>query len=46
MRMKHWILPIDDCFRLVAVIRQHWTGMAGGSAVWREVARFFADLQQ
>jgi Family of unknown function (DUF5947) len=44
VRNEHWILPLDDCFRLVAVIRQHWTGMAGGSAVWREIARFFAEL--
>jgi hypothetical protein len=43
-RDEYWILPVDDCFRLVAVIRGHWTGMAGGSVVWREVARFFADL--
>jgi hypothetical protein len=43
-RAEHWIVPVDDCYRLVAVIRQHWTGMAGGSRVWQEVARFFADL--
>lgn len=41
---QHWILPIDDCYRLVAVIRRHWTGMSGGSAVWKEVARFFDEL--
>jgi hypothetical protein len=41
---EHWIVPIDDCFRLVAVIRRHWTGMSGGSAVWRELARFFDGL--
>ena len=39
-----WIVPIDDCFRLVAAIRQHWTGMSGGSAVWLAVARLFDDL--
>jgi hypothetical protein len=39
-----WIVPIDDCFRLVAAIRQHWTGMSGGSALWLAVARFFDDL--
>jgi hypothetical protein len=39
-----WLVPIDDCFRLVAAIRQHWTGMSGGSAVWLAVARFFDDL--
>ena len=41
---QQWIVPIDECYRLVAVIKRHWSGMAGGSAVWREVARFFADL--
>jgi Family of unknown function (DUF5947) len=39
-----WLVPIDDCFRLVAEIRGHWTGMSGGSAVWQAVARFFDDL--
>ena len=43
---QQWILPLDDCYRLVAVIRTHWSGMSGGAAVWREVARFFADLDE
>lgn len=42
---EHWIVPVDECYRLVAVIREHWTGMAGGTAVWREVARFFSELR-
>jgi hypothetical protein len=41
---QQWLVPVDECFRLVALIRRHWTGMSGGSAVWREVARFFDDL--
>ncbi|PZG17559.1 hypothetical protein C1I95_15325 [Micromonospora craterilacus] len=41
---QRWLVPVDDCFRLVALIRQHWTGMSGGSAVWREIAGFFDDL--
>jgi hypothetical protein len=41
---QQWVVPVDDCFRLVALIRQHWTGMSGGSTVWREIARFFDDL--
>ncbi|MFE9690144.1 DUF5947 family protein [Micromonospora sp. NPDC005806] len=41
---QQWVVPVDDCFRLVALIRQHWTGMSGGSAVWREIPRFFDDL--
>jgi hypothetical protein len=44
-RTEHWIVPVDECYRLVAVIREHWTGMAGGAAVWREVARFFEELR-
>jgi hypothetical protein len=43
-RGEYWILPVDDCFRLVAVIRRHWSGMAGGSAVWKEIAGFFEEL--
>ncbi|MFD0743680.1 DUF5947 family protein [Phytohabitans flavus] len=43
-REEAWLLPIDDCYRLVAVIRRHWAGMSGGAAVWREVATFFAGL--
>lgn len=42
---QHWIVPIDDCFRLVAIIRTRWQGLSGGSKVWPEVDRFFADLQ-
>jgi hypothetical protein len=43
-RDEHWLVPIDDCYRLVAVLRRHWTGMSGGSAVWTEIARFFDQL--
>ncbi|MFG3417787.1 DUF5947 family protein [Micromonospora sp. NPDC049460] len=41
---QQWVVPVDDCFRLVALIRRHWTGMSGGSAVWREIPGFFDDL--
>jgi hypothetical protein len=41
---SQWVVPVDDCFRLVALIRRHWTGMSGGSAVWREISRFFDEL--
>jgi hypothetical protein len=43
-RHGHWIVPIDDCFRLAARLREHWTGFQGGDAVWREIDRFFEDL--
>jgi hypothetical protein len=41
---EHWIVPLDDCYRLVAVVRTHWKGLAGGPEVWAHVDRFFAEL--
>jgi Family of unknown function (DUF5947) len=43
---EHWIVPIDDCFRLVGLIRTHWQGLTGGKAVWAEIGRFFDDLER
>ena len=42
---EQWIVPIDDCYRLVAILRAHWTGFTGGDEVWVEVGRFFAGLE-
>jgi hypothetical protein len=41
---ERWLVPIDDCYRLVAVVRQHWKGMSGGRDVWPAVSEFFAGL--
>jgi hypothetical protein len=43
-RAEHWLVPIDDCYRLVAVIRREWRGLSGGSTVWPAVDRFFDEL--
>lgn len=43
---EHWIAPLDRCYALVGVIRTHWKGLAGGAAVWGEVARFFDSLRR
>src|SRR5438105_14873905 len=42
----HWLVPIDDCYRLVAVIRTRWRGFSGGKEVWLEIDRFFAELER
>ncbi|MFB7596542.1 DUF5947 family protein [Streptomyces sp. NPDC056160] len=42
----HWIVPVDDCFRLVAVVRREWRGLSGGDRVWGAVDDFFAQLAQ
>jgi hypothetical protein len=41
---RQWIVPIEDCFSLVAVIRTRWRGFSGGSEVWQEIDRFFERL--
>jgi hypothetical protein len=43
---RHWLVPIDDCYRLVALIRTRWRGFTGGKEVWTEIDRFFADLDR
>ena len=39
-------VPIDECFKLVGLIRTHWRGLSGGTEVWKEIGRFFASLKQ
>lgn len=39
-----WLVPISDCYRLVALVRREWTGMWGGSNVWKQIEAFFAEL--
>ena len=43
---EHWIVPIDDCFRMVALVRREWRGLSGGGRVWPAVERFFAELTE
>ena len=42
---EHYIVPIDECYTLVGLIRSHWSGLAGGSEVWRQIAEFFTQLR-
>jgi hypothetical protein len=39
-----WLVPIEDCYRLVAVIRTTWRGFTGGKEVWLEIDGFFEAL--
>jgi len=41
----HFVVPIDECYRLVGVIRTKWRGLSGGSEVWRAIADFFTSLE-
>ena len=42
----HWLVPIDDCYRLVAVIRTRWRGFGGGKDVWLHIDQFFETLDR
>jgi hypothetical protein len=41
----HVIAPLDDCYRLVGIIKATWEGISGGAAMEEAVARYFADLR-
>ena len=43
---EYYIAPIDECYRLVGLIRLNWHGLSGGTEVWREVGKFFASLKE
>jgi hypothetical protein len=45
-RRHSWIVPVDDCFRLVAVVRREWQGLSGGGRVWPQIDQFFDELTE
>jgi hypothetical protein len=42
---SHWLVPVDDCYRLAGLIRAGWKGLGGGKEVWDDITRFFDDLR-
>ena len=42
---EYYLLPIDECYRLVGLIRTRWHGLSGGTEVWASIADFFAELK-
>ena len=43
---EYYVLPIDECYKLVGLIRSNWRGLSGGTEVWREINGFFAALRK
>jgi hypothetical protein len=43
---EYYRVPIDECYKLVGLIRTHWRGLSGGTEVWRHITQFFAALKQ
>lgn len=42
---EYFRTPIDECYKLVGLIRTHWHGFSGGSELWGEVEGFLAALK-
>jgi hypothetical protein len=42
----HLVVGIDECYRLVGLVRSGWRGLSGGSEVWKTIAAFFDDLRR
>lgn len=43
---EYYLVPIDQCFALVGLIRKQWRGFSGGAEVWKSIAGFFASLKE
>ncbi len=43
---EYYVLPIDECYKLVGLIRANWRGLSGGTEVWQEIGKFFDALKQ
>jgi hypothetical protein len=43
---QYYIVPIDECYKLVGLMRLRWHGLSGGTEVWREVTKFFSSLKE
>jgi hypothetical protein len=43
---EYFVAPIDQCYRLVGLIRTQWKGLSGGTQVWVAIADFFNELRR
>jgi hypothetical protein len=42
---EYYLIPIDECYKLVWLIRSLWQGLSGGAEVWKQLESYFADLK-
>jgi hypothetical protein len=43
---QQWIVPIDECYALIGLIRVHWRGLTGGSELWERIRLHFEALDR
>ncbi|HTS31024.1 MAG TPA: DUF5947 family protein [Bryobacteraceae bacterium] len=41
---QYFLLPIDECYKLVGLVRTHWRGLSGGDEMWQSMITFFESL--
>jgi len=39
------LVPIDQCYELVGLVRQYWQGFSGGEEVWQQIDEFFTEVR-
>src|SRR5262249_2867573 len=42
----HFRVGIDQCYKLVGLLRRKWHGLSGGSEVWEAIGDFFQNLKE
>jgi hypothetical protein len=45
-KREYFIAPIDECYKLVGLIRAKWHGLSGGTETWTAIDDFFASLKE
>jgi len=43
---EHFLVPMDECYSLVGLIRMNWRGLSGGQEVWEKIKQFFEELRE
>ncbi|HEY4310271.1 MAG TPA: DUF5947 family protein [Pirellulales bacterium] len=38
--------PLDECYKLVGLVRSRWRGVSGGTEVWETIADYFQALHR
>ncbi len=39
-------VPVDECYKLIGLIRTNWRGFSGGEEVWQQIRRYFTSLDE
>jgi Family of unknown function (DUF5947) len=42
----YFLVPLDQCYKLVGLVRMKWRGLSGGPEVWVAIHAFFNQLEQ